>query len=202
MLGDPNKIEIRLISAAERGPTIQSGEVDMLVRTVTWTTSRDSQWGNYAQTMFFDGQGFLVNKDLGISSALELKAAQVSCVTQGTTTELNLADFSSQNNLNIEVRSRSRTPTPSSAAYRKRTVRRIHQRPLAVGRARFGLFGPRRAYHPAGDHFGRASRPGGPARRRPVVRYSQDRHGHTDLCRGLRCGFRQRSQRSYRRHQG
>ena len=102
VLGDPNKIEIRLISAAERGPTIQSGEVDMLVRTVTWTTSRDSQWGNYAQTMFFDGQGFLVNKDLGISSALELKAASV-CVTQGTTTELNLADFSSQNNLNIEV---------------------------------------------------------------------------------------------------
>ena len=102
VLGDPNAIEIRLISAAERGPTIQSGEVDMLVRTVTWTTSRDSQWGNYAQTMFFDGQGFLVNKDLGISSALELGGASV-CVTQGTTTELNLADFSSQNNLNIEA---------------------------------------------------------------------------------------------------
>ena len=75
VLGDPNKIEIRLITAAERGPTIQSGEVDMLVRTVTWTTSRDSQWGNYAQTMFFDGQGFLVRKGLGISSALELKDA-------------------------------------------------------------------------------------------------------------------------------
>ena len=102
VLGDPNAIEIRLITAAERGPTIQSGEVDMLVRTVTWTTSRDSQWGNYAQTMFFDGQGFLVNKDLGISSALELGGASV-CVTQGTTTELNLADFSSQNNLNIEA---------------------------------------------------------------------------------------------------
>ena len=58
VLGNPNAIEIRLISAAERGPTIQSGEVDMLVRTVTWTTSRDSQWGNYAQTMFYDGQGF------------------------------------------------------------------------------------------------------------------------------------------------
>ena len=102
VLGDPNAIEIRLISAAERGPTIQSGEVDMLVRTVTWTTSRDSQWGNYAQTMFFDGQGFLVNKELGISSALELKDATV-CVTQGTTTELNLQDFSNQNNLNLEA---------------------------------------------------------------------------------------------------
>ncbi len=102
VLGDPNAIEIRLISAAERGPTIQSGEVDMLVRTVTWTTSRDSGWGNYAQTMFYDGQGFMVNKDLGVMSAYDLDGASV-CVTQGTTTELNLADFASQNNLDIEA---------------------------------------------------------------------------------------------------
>ena len=100
VLGDPNAIEIRLITAAERGPTIQSGEVDMLVRTVTWTTSRDAQWGNYAQTMFYDGQGFMVYKSLGIDSALDLQDATV-CVTQGTTTELNLQDFSSQNGLNI-----------------------------------------------------------------------------------------------------
>ena len=100
VLGDPNAIEIRLISAAERGPTIQSGEVDMLVRTVTWTTSRDAGWGNYAQTMFYDGQGFMVRKDLGINSALELKDAAV-CVTLGTTTELNMQDFSNQNGLNI-----------------------------------------------------------------------------------------------------
>ncbi len=102
VLGDPNAIEIRLISAAERGPTIQSGEVDLLVRTVTWTTSRDSQWGNYVQTMFYDGQGFMVNKDLGIDSALDLSGASV-CVTQGTTTELNLQDFSDQNNLDIDT---------------------------------------------------------------------------------------------------
>ena len=102
MLGDPNAIEIRLITAAERGPTIQSGEVDMLVRTVTWTASRDSQWGNYAQTMFYDGQGFMVTKESGVQSALDLKDATV-CVTQGTTTELNLQDFSTQNDLNINV---------------------------------------------------------------------------------------------------
>ena len=100
VLGDPNAFEIRLITAAERGPTIQSGEVDLLVRTVTWTTSRDASWGNYVQTMFYDGQGFMVPKALGISSALELKDTSV-CVTQGTTTELNLQDFSNQNNLNI-----------------------------------------------------------------------------------------------------
>ena len=100
VLGDANAFEIRLITAAERGPTVQSGEVDLLVRTVTWTTSRDAQWGNYTQTMFYDGQGFMVQKDLGISSSLELRDATV-CVTQGTTTELNLQDFSNQNNLNI-----------------------------------------------------------------------------------------------------
>ena len=102
VVGDPTAIVPRLIIAAERGPTIQSGEVDMLVRTVTWTTSRDAQWGNYAQTMFYDGQGFMVRRDLGLSSALELKDATV-CVTQGTTTELNLQDFSNQNNMNFEV---------------------------------------------------------------------------------------------------
>ena len=102
VLGDSSAIEIRYISASERGPTIQSGEVDLLVRTVTWTTSRDAQWGNYVQTMFYDGQGFLVNKSLGMSSALDLKDATV-CVTQGTTTELNLQDFSNQNRLNISA---------------------------------------------------------------------------------------------------
>ena len=102
VLGNPNAIEIRLITAAERGPTIQSGEVDLLVRTVTWTTSRDTGWGNYVQTMFYDGQGFMVPNDLGVSSAYELAGATV-CVTQGTTTELNLQDFSNQNNLNLDV---------------------------------------------------------------------------------------------------
>ena len=102
VLGDPNAIEIRLITAAERGPTIQSGEVDLLVRTVTWTTSRDAQWGNYVQTMFYDGQGFMVRKDTGVESALDLKGASV-CVTLGTTTELNLQDYSNQNDLGITV---------------------------------------------------------------------------------------------------
>ena len=98
VLGDPEKIEIQYITAAERGPTIQSGEVDLLVRTVTWTTSRDAQWGNYAQTMFYDGQGFMVPADLRVTSAYELGGAAV-CVTSGTTTELNMEDFFRQNGL-------------------------------------------------------------------------------------------------------
>ena len=96
VLGDPNAVEIRVITAAERGPTMQSGEVDLLVYVTTWTTSRDAAWGNFAQTMFYDGQGFMVPKSLGVTSAYELGGAAV-CVNTGTTTELNMADFFRQN---------------------------------------------------------------------------------------------------------
>ena len=102
VLGDPKAIEVRLITAAERGPVLQSGEIDLLVRTVTWTTARDAQWGNFAQTMFYDGQGFLVRNQAGIKSPLGLEGATV-CVTQGTTTELNLQDYSNQNRLGINA---------------------------------------------------------------------------------------------------
>ena len=102
VLGDPAAVEFRATIAAERGPAMQSGEVDIMSRNTTWTTSRDAQWGNFAQTMFYDGQGFMVPKGLGVSGLLELSGATV-CVQQGTTTELNLQDFSTQNNLNLEV---------------------------------------------------------------------------------------------------
>ena len=102
VLGDPNAVDIRLISAPERGPTIQSGEVDLLVRTTTWTATRDAEWGNYAQTMFYDGQGFLVRRDLGLTSAVELRRASV-CTAQGTTMELNLQRFSNRRRLDIEL---------------------------------------------------------------------------------------------------
>ena len=98
VLGDPEAISIQYITAAERGPTIQSGNVDVLVRTVTWTTSRDAGWGNYTVTMFYDGQGFMVPSDLNVDSAYDLGGANV-CVTSGTTTELNMADFFTENNL-------------------------------------------------------------------------------------------------------
>lgn len=102
VLGDPNAIEIVPITAAERGPAIQSGENDLLVRNVTWTTTRDSQWGNYTITTFYDGQGFMVRKDSGFTSALDLDGATV-CVTSGTTTELNLADFFRQHKMELET---------------------------------------------------------------------------------------------------
>ena len=102
VLGDADAVEFRPTTAAERGPTMQSGEVDMMSRNTTWTTSRNAQWGNFAPTMFYDGQGFMVPTNLGLSGMLDLEGAAV-CVQQGTTTELNLQDFINQNNLSIQV---------------------------------------------------------------------------------------------------
>ena len=102
VLGDADKVKIQYITAAEHGPTIQSGDVDLLARTVTLTTSREASWGNGTLTMFYDGQGFLVPKSLGLTSAYELDGAAV-CVASGTTTEQNMADFFRQNGLLLEA---------------------------------------------------------------------------------------------------
>ncbi len=86
------------LTAAERGPALQTGEVDVLSRNATWTSSRDAQWGNFTNVMFYDGQGFMVPVALGISTLEELDGATV-CVTSGTTTELNLSDAFRQRGL-------------------------------------------------------------------------------------------------------
>ncbi|MGA9531263.1 MAG: amino acid ABC transporter substrate-binding protein [Anaerolineales bacterium] len=100
VLGDADAIEVVPLTAAERGPALQTGEVDLLSRNVTWTSSRDVQWGNFTATVFYDGQGFMVRKDSGITSADDLDGATI-CVTSGTTTELNLADFFSQRGMDF-----------------------------------------------------------------------------------------------------
>ena len=108
VLGDPNAVEVRVVTATEMGATLQSGEVDMIARTLTVTTSREAQWGNFAQTMYYDGQGFIVHKELGLTSAAELADATI-CVTQGTTTELNLQDYSDLLGLGITAVTFERT---------------------------------------------------------------------------------------------
>lgn len=93
LLGDANKVKFIPSNAQQRFPMLQSGEVDMLSRTTTWTLSRDTSLGfNFAPTTYYDGQGFMVAKKLGVKSAKELNGATV-CVQQGTTTEQNLADY-------------------------------------------------------------------------------------------------------------
>ena len=102
VLGDPEAIEIVPVTAAERGPVIQTGEVDILSRNVTWTSSRDSQWGNFTITMFYDGQGYMVRTDSGIKSQDDMDGASV-CVTSGTTTEKNLAADFRERGLDFEA---------------------------------------------------------------------------------------------------
>jgi general L-amino acid transport system substrate-binding protein len=81
---------------------IQTGEVDILSRNVTWTSSRDSQWGNFTITMFYDGQGYMVRTDSGIKSQDDMDGASV-CVTSGTTTEKNLAADFRERGLDFEA---------------------------------------------------------------------------------------------------
>ena len=102
VLGDPNAVEVVPLTAADRGPALQTAEVDILSRNATWTSSRDAQWGNFTTVMFYDGQGFMIRKDSGITSTDEFDGATV-CVTSGTTTEQNLADFFRQNNMTYEA---------------------------------------------------------------------------------------------------
>ena len=92
VLGDAEAVEFRPLSAQERFTATQSGEVDVLIRNTTWTSSRDTEVGlNFAPITFYDGQGFMVRSDSGIE-ALEDFEGQSICVQSGTTTELNLAD--------------------------------------------------------------------------------------------------------------
>jgi general L-amino acid transport system substrate-binding protein len=93
VLGDAKKVRFVPLTAKERFTALQSGEIDMLSRNTTWTHTRDTSLGlNFAGVNYYDGQGFLVQKNLGVKSALELDGASV-CIQAGTTTELNLADY-------------------------------------------------------------------------------------------------------------
>jgi general L-amino acid transport system substrate-binding protein len=110
VFGNPGAVEIVPLTAAERGPALQTGEVDLLSRNVTWTSSRDAQWGNFTWIMFYDGQGFMVPADSGITTIDQLDGATI-CVTSGTTTELNLADAFRQRGLNYTALSFEDTAT-------------------------------------------------------------------------------------------
>ena len=100
----PKKVKFVPLTAKDRFTALQSGEVDVLVRNTTWTSSRDTTLGlNFTGVNYYDGQGFMINKKkLKIASALELSEAAV-CVQQGTTTELNLADYFRANKMTLKT---------------------------------------------------------------------------------------------------
>jgi general L-amino acid transport system substrate-binding protein len=102
IFNDASKVKFVPLSAKDRITALQSGEVDVLVRNTTWTLSRDTSLGlNFTGVNYYDGQGFMVRKALKVNSALELNGASV-CVQQGTTTELNLADFFRAHNMQLK----------------------------------------------------------------------------------------------------
>ncbi|MFY0311907.1 amino acid ABC transporter substrate-binding protein [Leisingera sp. D0M16] len=102
VLGDSTAVEFVPTTGKTRFTALASGEIDMLARNTTWTFSRDVDLKfEFVGVNYYDGQGFMVPKDLGVSSAKELDGATV-CIQTGTTTELNLADFFRSNNISYE----------------------------------------------------------------------------------------------------
>ena len=101
VLGDSSKVTFIPLTAKERFTALASGEVDVLSRNTTHTLTREASLGlNFTYYNYIDGQGFMVKKDSGISSALELDGASI-CVQAGTTTELNMADYFRNNNMDF-----------------------------------------------------------------------------------------------------
>ncbi|ATF10327.1 amino acid ABC transporter substrate-binding protein [Candidatus Enterovibrio altilux] len=102
VLGDKSKVKYVPLTAKERFIALQSGEIDVLSRNTTWTFQRDGMLGlNFVGVNYYDGQGFMVKKTLGIDSALDLDGASV-CLQSGTTTELNLVDYFRSNGMSFK----------------------------------------------------------------------------------------------------
>ncbi|MEK1887732.1 MAG: amino acid ABC transporter substrate-binding protein [Phyllobacterium sp.] len=103
VLGDPAKVTYVPLSTKARFAALQSGEVDLLSRQTTWTQSRDTGMGmRFVGTIYYDGQGFMVKKSVGVKSAKELSGATL-CTETGTTTEMNAADFFKAYNIKYDI---------------------------------------------------------------------------------------------------
>ncbi|MEL6520885.1 MAG: amino acid ABC transporter substrate-binding protein [Pseudomonadota bacterium] len=102
VLGDASAVEFVPTTGKTRFTALASGEVDMLARNTTWTFSRDVDLKfTFVGVNYYDGQGFMVPREMEVSSAKDLDGATV-CIQTGTTTELNLADFFRSNNITYD----------------------------------------------------------------------------------------------------
>src|SRR5689334_21659581 len=102
-LGDPAKVTFTPLDAAGRFEALQSGKIDMLSRNSTWTMSRETQLNLlFAGVAYYDGQGFLVRRESGTDTALQLGGKTV-CTQAGTTSELNLADYFRANDIALKI---------------------------------------------------------------------------------------------------
>jgi len=103
IFNDPNKVNFVPLASKQKILAVVSGQVDLTSRTTTWTMKRDTKEGvDFTTIVFYDGQGFMVKKSTGVDDARQLQGATV-CVTAGTTTELNLADFAIANDVKLEA---------------------------------------------------------------------------------------------------
>ena len=103
VLGDAEKMKFVPLASKQKIVAVSSGQVDITSRTTTWTMKRDAKQGvDFTAIVFYDGQGFMVPKKSGVTSAKQLDGATI-CVTAGTTTELNLADYARANGFKIEA---------------------------------------------------------------------------------------------------
>ena len=103
VLGDADKVKYTPLSAKERFTALISGEIDVLARNTTWTLSRDADIGlTFVGVNFYDGQGFMVRKNSGITSTADFKSGISACTNTGTTTELNMRDFFNSKNISYE----------------------------------------------------------------------------------------------------
>lgn len=99
IFNDPTKVKFVPVTTKERFTALQTGEIDILSRNTTWTLQRDAEQGlEFVGTLFYDGQGFMVNKKLGVKSAKDLNGASI-CIQIGTTTEMNVSDYFAANNM-------------------------------------------------------------------------------------------------------
>ena len=194
IFNDPTKVKFVPLTAKDRFTALQSGDVDVLVRNTTWTLSRDTSLGlNFTGVNYYDGQGFLVRKSLKVNSALELNDAAV-CVQQGTTTELNLADYFRANKMKLK------TVTFGSA---DETIKAYDAgRCDAFTTDASGLYAERLKLAKSddhivlpGDHLQGAAWPIHASRRRPVVRYRE-----VDALRDAECGRIRHHQSQRQRH--
>ena len=100
VLGEAMAVDFIPLESAQRGPALINRQIDLLARTATWTSSRDVQWGDFTVVMFYDGQGFMVGRDSGITSVAELDGATI-CVNAGSTHENNLVNTFRQRGLDF-----------------------------------------------------------------------------------------------------
>ncbi len=102
VFGDDKKVTYVPLSATARFDALRDGNVDLLARNTTWTAGRDITMGlNFAGVTYYDGQGFLVRRSLGVISSLQLDDMAV-CLQSGTTSELNVADYFSVHDMTFE----------------------------------------------------------------------------------------------------